>query len=166
MQVRNVVVFISETGRRYIDADDVAAISGIDSHALDKKFRPYSWAMPRDFLWRARTGKLWFAEQSLPQLVDSFFDAAESDAAIRLREWLVQHLSASFAAAQKIIPFDAGTAVNLAPTGSAPDARYRGPAPAGGTTPAAAVSTPLGAPARIEDSLKKGWSAKWEDQHG
>lgn len=131
-----IVIFVSEAGRRYLDAADVAEVSGVPGVKLDVKYRPGAWAMPRDFLWDGR--RMWYAEQSLPQLADALFAVGETDAAIRLRSWLAVHLP-------KV--FDAGTAATHSP--AAPGA------PAG--EPAAA-STPPGRAARVDQS----WMNRWE----
>lgn len=89
--VPSVEVSVSETGRRYLDARDIAKICEVSVVTLDTKFRPYAWAMPRDFKWTGHA--LLIAEDALNELADSFDARGGHDAAIRLRQFLAGHLA-------------------------------------------------------------------------
>ncbi len=153
------VAIITEHGRSYFAAADLAAICGTTESVLDRRFRPYAWAMPRDFIWKHR--RLWFARASLPDLVEAFFDAGESAGALRLREWLTALASAE----AKF--FDPGTVPNSSADGTAASSEHRPAAPAAPShqhqRDVAAGSTPERRPARIEASAG-GWARHWEDR--
>lgn len=87
---KELTVFVSDTGRRYIDAADIATTCGVPQIGLDNVYRPSSWGAPREFRWDGR--RLWYAEESLPALADSLDRGGQHDAAILLRDWLAAHL--------------------------------------------------------------------------
>lgn len=153
------VAHIVEHGRTYFAAADLAQVCGTTESALDRRFRPYAWAMPRDFIWKHR--RLWFARASLPALVEAFFDAAESRSALRLREWLTALADAEAKS------FDPGTVSDSAAGGTAPTSEHRPAAPAAPShqhqRDAAAGSTPERRPARFETPAG-GWARQWEER--
>lgn len=141
MKTKPLSLYTSPNGRRYIDLADVAEITALPGRHLDLKYRPYAWAMPRDFRWEH--GRMWFAELSLPQLVDSLFDAAQTDAAIKLRTWLAQHLAETF---------DAGLAEKAQPERST-------------VSETCSASAPVAPAARVDSAPAKSWAQQWEESH-
>lgn len=73
---------------RYVPARLVAAACGLPLSVLDNRHRPDSWGAPRNVAWLQR--ELHYAEDGLPQLVSALFQAGETDAAIKLRDWCAQ----------------------------------------------------------------------------
>lgn len=135
------------TGRLYVPAKDIAGICEVSEYLLDRKYRPDTWAMPRDFRVTS-DGRLLFALLSLPQLADSLQSVGLSDAALRLRQWAAPQVS------EALSTLDAGKACSA----SAEEAQ-----PVHSTAleeEACSASTPLASAARVE----KSWLNRWEDE--
>ncbi len=96
------------TGRLYVTAREVAAVSGISVHALDTRYRPDAWASPRDFKLN-HDGALLFALDSLPQLADALETNDQAEAARQLRGWAVQQIEAVLREAPRMPPPEAGS---------------------------------------------------------
>lgn len=77
---------------RYVAALEVAAVCQVSEYTLDTRFRPDSWASPRDFC-TTGSGVLMFAIESLPQLADALQAAGQIDAALALREWATRRIA-------------------------------------------------------------------------